>query len=118
MKNKLLKVWRFLLPFFFVFFLIHLLKDITQDILMIKTPLDIFGDAKEDLSFLSPAFQKIYLYGLGSLSFITEVFILYAIPTVLRKKENKISELEKWLIASIVFLAIFFIIATLLDPRF
>ena len=118
MKNKLFKLWRFLLPFLFVFFLIHFLKDITQDILVIKTPLDIFGDAKEDLSFLSSYFQNIYLYGFGGLSFLAEAFILYAIPTILKRRENKISKLEKWLVASVIFLIIFFVTAILLDPKF
>lgn len=111
MKARLFRLWRFLLPFFFIFFLIHFLKDITQDILVIRTPLDILGDVKEDLSFLPPISQKIYLYGLRGLSFITEAFILYTIPVVWKKKEARISMLEKWLIAAVLYLFLFFAIA-------
>lgn len=117
-RKIIFKTWRFLLLPLFIFFLVHFIKDITQDILVIKTPLDIFGDAKEDLSFLPSTLQKIYLYGLGGLSFVAETFILYAIPTILRRRESNISRLEKWLMISIAFLFIFFATAILLDPRF
>ena len=90
MKNKLFRIWRFLLPFLFIFFLIHFLKDITQDILRINTPLNIFGDIKENLSFLPSSLQNVYLYGLGGLSFIAEAFILYAIPTILKRKDGSV----------------------------
>jgi len=115
-KKKLFKIWRFILPFLFIFFLIHFLKDITQDILKITTPLDIFGDAKEDLSFLSPTLQNIFLYGLGGLSFLAEIFLLISIPVVLKRK--KFSKLEKVVFITIVLLVLFFIICTLLDPRY
>lgn len=115
-KNKLFKIWRLILPFLFIFFVTHFLKDITQDIFRIKTPLDIFGDVKEDLSKLPSTLQYTYLYGLGGLSFLLEAFLLIGIPLVL--KREKFSKLEKVVVVTIVFLLVFFIIATLLDPRY
>ena len=114
--GKLFKVWRFVLPFLLLFVLIHFLKDITQDILKIQTPLDIFGDVKEDLSSLSPTDQNLYLYGLGGLSFIAEAFLLISIPILFRRKQ--ISRLEKYVFVVSFFLLIFFLVATFLDPRY
>lgn len=114
--GKLFKIWRFVLSFLFLFVLIHFLKDITQDILKIKTPLDIFGDVKEDLSGLPTVAQSLYFYGLGSLSFLAEGFLLVSIPIVLKRK--KFSKLEKYVVIAIVFLFVFFLIATMLDPRY
>jgi len=114
--TKLFKKWRFFLPFLFLFVLIHFLKDITQDFLKIQTPLDIFGDVIEDLSNLPTVAQKLYLYGLGGLSFIAEAFLLISIPIVWKRK--KFSKLEKYVVIAIVFLFIFFLIATILDPRY
>lgn len=116
MLNKKLKIWRLVLRFIFVFVVIHLLKDITQDILKIPTPLDLLGDAKEDLSFLPKTFQFVYLYGFGGLSIIAEIFLLITIPKVLKRKE--FSGLEKWILIAVMFLVLFFIMATFLDPRF
>lgn len=103
------------LYFIYAFVVLHFLKDITQDILRISTPLDIFGDIKEDLSSLPVAFQNIYLYGLGGFSIITEIVLIFTIPKVW--KENKLSRLGKIVIFLIAYLAIFFITATLLDSK-
>lgn len=111
-----IRVWKTVLPFIFIFILIHFLKDLTQDILKISTPLDSLGDAKEDLSLLPKSFQNLYLYGLGGFSIIAEVFLLIAIPRVWKKKE--FTKLDKWILAAVVFLITFFITATLLDPRY
>lgn len=92
------------------------MKDITQDVLKIQTPLDVFGDAKEDLSGLPIIAQSLYLYGLGGLSFITEAFLLVSIPIVWKRK--RFSRLEKYVVMAIVFLLLFFLVATILDPRY
>jgi membrane-associated protease RseP (regulator of RpoE activity) len=114
--KKLFRVWRIFLPILFFFVSIHFLKDITQDILRIQTPLDIFGDAKEDLSSLSTTSQNLYLYGLGGLSFLAEAFLLISIP-IIRKRKN-FSELEKVVVIATGFLLLFFLIAITLDPRY
>src|SRR3989344_5503790 len=97
MKIKQIKsvfnIWRLLLPFLYIFILVHFLKDITQDILKISTPLDLFGDVKEDISFLSKPLQIIFYYGLGGLSFVIEAFLLIAIPKIIRRRQ--VSFLEK-----------------------
>jgi len=114
--GKLLKAWRYFLPILFLFVLVHFAKDITQDILKISTPLDIFGDAKEDLSGLSTITKNLYLYGLGGLSFIVEIFLLVSIPVVLKRK--RYTKLEKYVTIATIFLLLFFVVATILDPRF
>ena len=116
MKDKLLRYWQILLYPIYIFIVIHFLKDVAQDILRISTPLDIFGDAREDLSFLPVSLQNVYLYGLGGISFLAEIVLLFAIPKVW--KEDKLSRLGKTVIFLVLFLTIFFIIATLLDPRY
>jgi hypothetical protein len=114
-RKKLFRLWRFLLPLLFVFFLIHFLKDITQDILKVATPLDLLGDAKEDLSSFSPFFRRVF-YILGVGSFAGELFLLISIPIVLKRKT--FSRLELVVLIVIILILLFFLWATLLDPRF
>lgn len=98
------------------FITIHFLKDITQDILRIPTFLDTFGDIVENLSWLPRWGQQVYLYGLGGISFIAEVILIYTVPFVVF---NKGSETKYRLIKYCIFyLLTFFAIAILLDPRF
>jgi len=86
-----------------------------QDILRISTFLDLFGNAKEDLSIFPVFFQHIFtLLGYGS--FIAEIFILISIPFVIKKES--ISKLEVGLITVVILLLIYFLSAVLLDPRF
>lgn len=114
--RRLFKIWRFFLPLLFLFVLIHFLKDITQDILGIKTPLDIFGDVKEDVSRFTVVEQNLYLYGLGGLSFLAEAFLLISIPIVWKRKVY--SRLEKYVVFTIFSLLLYFLIAIMLDPRY
>lgn len=115
-KNKLLKIWQKFLIVVFVFVIVHFAKDITQDILRISTPLDIFDDVKEDLSFLPSSLQNIYLYGLGGLSFLAELILILTIPGVW--SEEKVSKKGKLVMFLLLFLLTFFISAILLDPRY
>lgn len=119
MKIKQIKsvfdIWRLLLPFLYVFILVHFLKDITQDILKIPTFLDLFGDVKEDLSPFPVFAQNLFMF-LGVGSFVAEVFLLISIPIVLKRKESAF--LEKVVLVVILALLLFFLVATLLDPRF
>lgn len=115
MEAKAFMIWRKLLPFVFIFVLVHFLKDVTQDILKIPTPLDYLGDVKEDLSSFPVIAQNLFmLLGIGS--FVAEAFILVAIPVVIRKKE--IILLEKVVCIVLIALILFFLVATFLDPRF
>lgn len=113
--NISFKTGRKYLPFLFIFVLIHFLKDITQDILKIATPLDFFGDVKEDLSIFPLFIQYLFVF-LGFTSFIAEAFLLIAIPVVIRKK--KITTLERIIWVVVIFLIFYFLIVTFLDPRF
>jgi hypothetical protein len=110
------KIWRFLLPIIFIFILIHFLKDITQDILKISTPLDMLGDVVENLSGFSYLGKNIYIYGFGYFSFLVEIFLLFSIPVVLRRKS--LSKLEKFAIFAFIYLAIYFSVAICLDPKY
>src|SRR3990167_6058668 len=110
---QIIRIWKNILPFVFIIIFVHLLKDITQDILKIGTPLDLLGDAREDLTLWSRPFQMAYLYGLGGLSIIAEVFLLFSIPKVW--KDTKFNKLDTYILAILVLLILFFITAILLD---
>jgi hypothetical protein len=99
-----------------VFITIHFFKDITQDILRVPTFLDTFGDVVENLSWLPIWGQQMYLYGLGGISFIAEVILIYTIPFAVFKKSTLTK--NRLIKFCICYLLIFFLIAVLLDPRF
>jgi len=109
------KILKIPLAFILIFVVIHFLKDITQDILKVPTILDIFGNANEDLSRLLKAIQVIFTV-FGYLSFFIEIFLIMAIPLVLGKNRHLKLEKAVWMIT--VLLVLFFVIATLLDPRY
>src|SRR3989338_1323428 len=109
------KVSKKLLFCVFIFVVIHFLKDITQDILKVPTILDIFGNANEDLSRFPRAIQVIFTV-FGYLSFFAEIFLIVAIPLVLGKNRHLKLEKAVWVVT--VLLVLFFITATLLDPRY
>lgn len=113
-KITTFKVWRKLLPILYVFVLVHFLKDVTQDILKISTPLDFLGDIKEDLSSF-PVFVQSLLLLLGIGSFVAEVFLLVSIPFVMKKKI--ITSLEKIIWTVSVALLFYFLMVIFLDPR-
>jgi hypothetical protein len=94
---------------------IHFLKDITQDFLKVSSPLDTFGNITENLTWLPRWGQDIYLYGLGGLSVIAEVILMYTIPFVIFDKGTQIK--YKLIKCCFIYLFIFFAIAILLDPR-
>lgn len=109
MKKKFLAVLWFIV-------LIHFLKDLTQDVLQISTKLDTFGDIKEYLDWLPAWAQNIYLYVFGGLSILAELTLLITIPIFLVRKETKLT--YRLILYSFWYLVIFFLTATLLDPRF
>ena len=76
----------------------------------------IFGDVKEDLSWLPTNIRSMYLYGLGGLSFLAEGFLLISIPFVW--KRQSFLKLEKYIVMTTVFLLLFFIMAIMLDPKY
>jgi len=114
MKLDKFQLWRKILPFLYVFVVVHFLKDVTQDILKISTPLDLLGNIQEDLSQLPEIVQRLF-FGVGVGSFIAEIFLLIAIPVVIKRKE--ITPLEKGVIFVFLSLVIYFAVAALLDPR-
>lgn len=110
-----LQAWRTFLVLVWVVTLLHFLKDITQDILKIATPLDLMGDIQEDVSRL-PVGIRWLVYGAGVGSFFAENFLLIAIPKVLR--QNGLTRLEWWIKVVLTFMLIYFPVVLLLDPRF
>jgi len=111
MKNKLLNL---ILIIIFTFFFIHFLKDITQDILKIKTPLDYLGNVNEDLSSFS-SLIKILFNITAYLSFIGEAILILIIPIYLFYKKKKYLLKSIWIITSLIM--IYFLIAIFLDPK-
>ena len=95
--------------------ILHFLKDITQDILRIPTPLDLLGDVREDLS-LFPGYVQLVFVVIGITSFIIEGFLLITIPYVLRTRV--ITKLEKIVIITLIGLGVYFLMVTMFDPRF
>ncbi|MBI5122465.1 DUF192 domain-containing protein [Candidatus Roizmanbacteria bacterium] len=103
MKNKLINLF---LVIIFIIFFVHLLKDITQDILKIKTPLDYIGDLKEVFSSFSKQVLIIY-YIFGILSILGEVFLVILIPLLLFKKRKN---LLKPILIITAFLIVYFLV--------
>lgn len=93
---------------------IHLVKDITQDIMQIPTLLDNFGDIREDLSGFSSIAQQIF-FGVAVLSVIGEIFLVVTIPLALKRSPSKLD--RSILFVTLAILAFFFY-CFLLDPRF
>ncbi len=115
-KNQQMNKKNTFLAILWIVILIHFLKDITQDLLQIKSVLDVFGDAKENLTWLPVWAQSIYLYVFGGLSILAEITLLITIPiSLFRKETNLTSKLIRY---SFWYLLIFFSVAILLDPRF
>ncbi len=110
MRNKLLN---FILLIIFTFFFIHFLKDITQDILKIKTPLDYLGNVNEDLSLFSPFIKNVFSVT-AYLSFIGEALLIIVIPLHFFSKKRSYL-LTIWIISILIF--IYFLIAIFLDPK-
>jgi len=108
MKNKLLN---FILIIIFIIFFTHLLKNITQDILKIKTPLDYIGDLKEVLSSFSKQVLVIY-YIFGALSILGEIFLVILIPLLLFKKRKSL--LKPILIITALLIAYFLVVYSML----
>ncbi len=108
MKNKLLN---FILIFVFIIFFTHLLKDITQDILKIKTPFDYIGDLKEVFSSFSKQVLIIY-YIFGVLSILGEIFLVILIPLLLFKKRKNL--LKPILIITVLLITYFLVIYSML----
>lgn len=115
MKNRIFYWWRKILPVFWVFVLIHFLKDITQDLLKISTPLDLLGDVKENFQGLPGWLQTVYL-GIGISSLIAEIFILVSAPIMIRRRV--FSNLERWVLIVLIALLAYFLMAVQLDPRY
>ncbi|MBI5414397.1 hypothetical protein HZA38_02685 [Candidatus Peregrinibacteria bacterium] len=89
------------------------MKDITQDILRIPTPLNSLGNIQEDFSQF-PNWFEWFFFLLGTVSFLVEIFIIIAIPLILIKKKT---DFIKYIVGSVCFLILYFLCAALFDPK-
>ena len=113
--SKYFRLWQTFLVPIYVFVVFHFLKDITQDLLGIATPLDFFGDVTEDISRFSVILTWFYHWFMVN-TFFLEFFLLLYVPSAWRRKS--FSRLDLYLAGAIVYLFIAFTTAILLDPRF
>ncbi len=112
MKNKFINI---VLIIILIFFFTHFLKDVTQDILKIKTPLDYLGNVNEDLSLFNPFIKNLFNIT-AYLSFIGEFFLIITIPIYLFC--NKKNYLLKYIWIIIASILMYFLVAIFLDPKF
>jgi hypothetical protein len=106
---------RVLLIFAWLVICVHFLKDVTQDILQIPTALDILGNVEEKVDHLLFMIQFfIYIAGVGS--FLSEIFLLVAIPIVLRGRGS--TKLARLTSTTLVCLIVYFAVIVFFDPRF
>jgi len=114
-NSKYFRLWKvFLIPVF-AFVVIHFLKDIIQDLLGISTILDVFGDAREDLSRFSEPFIWFYHWFMVNTIFL-EIFLLIYVPKTWRRKSFTREDIA--VLSAIVYLIIAFTSSILLDPRY
>ena len=98
----------------FLFVSVHFVKDITQDILGISTPLDFLGNINEDLTILSPWQRALYLPAIIGTFFIEAIIVFVILHSRFNPSTNKF-HLITYLF---LYLVIMFITAFFLDPRF
>lgn len=110
----LTRLWKFLLPFLFIFILVHLLKDITQDIFKVPTLLDRLGDIKEDVSGFPVVIQRGFTF-LAFASFFGEAVLLMIIPKAYGNVS--FSRWDKMAISVVLFLGAYFLLCILFDPN-
>ncbi|GEM_PF-6964985 len=103
---------RFFLPTLWIVVFLHLLKDITQDLLGVKTPLDLLGNIQEDLSSFSLP-QKVFVYILHAVALYLQLLILLIVPAYLKtgSKNHQII-----LLLSFSFLTLYLLFLVQLDP--
>jgi len=113
--KDLTKISRLTLIIVLLFVTLHFLKDITQDVLKIPTFLDLLGNVNEDISGF-PRYIQLIFTGIGYTSFLVEIFLIISITFLLKGARN--TNLEKSVWIAITSLIWYFVIVSLLDPRF
>jgi hypothetical protein len=99
----------------YVAVLIHFIKDITQDIFRISSPMDKFGNIEENISFLPVFLQKAYFYGLGGLSFLAEILLLVYLPKIIIERSTRT---DRMIVRySFLYLCLFLLLCAVLDPK-
>ncbi len=110
-----LKFKRTIFQLVFILVCVHFLKDLTQDILKIPTILDLLGNVNEEISGFPLILQATFI-GLSYASYIAEIFLIGAIPLVLRNREYAVLEKVVWI--TTFLLIVYFVTVISLDPRF
>jgi len=106
------KIRKLIIWIILIFTTLHLIKDITQDILNIPTFLDYFGNIQEDLSRQAPIIAAIF-YFFAYLSFIVEMIIIILGLRYTIKMDKMTFKIIMMLFCALIT---FFIICTLFDP--
>jgi len=110
-SKKALLAWKIILVPVFIFFCLHFLKDITQDILRMPTFLDKMGDLRENVSSLSEWLLWLYHWAWVN-AFLLEAVI---ITLILKKwKQASFTKLDILIIGSLLYQFIMFLIALFL----
>ncbi|OGY40793.1 MAG: hypothetical protein A2570_01620 [Candidatus Brennerbacteria bacterium RIFOXYD1_FULL_41_16] len=86
MRKTLFKIWKVLLVPVSILFLIHFLKDITQDVLRISSFLDVLGDIKEDLSGLKQ-WQLAIFYWAWVNQFLLQPVLAFLVLKILKNRD-------------------------------
>lgn len=90
----------------------HFLKDITQDILGIATPLDNLGDIQEKISQFPMWFEWFWHWAMVN-TFIGELVVIILLPKYIFKS---ISKTEKYIIIGfLIYIPLMFLWAYLLS---
>ncbi|MEI7578674.1 MAG: hypothetical protein WCJ58_01385 [bacterium] len=103
---------KYIATFLFIIILIHFLKDITQDILGIATPLDALGDIQENITQFPTWLAWLWYWAMVN-TFFGEFILILLIPKYLF---NTIGRTEKFLIVGLlVYIPIMFLCAYFLS---
>lgn len=93
-------------------FLIHLFKDITQDLLGVKTALDNLGNIEEDISNFPLWLEYLYHWAMIN-TVIGELILSFLIPKYVFKTINSFE--KRLIIGSLIYIPMMFFIAFLLS---
>lgn len=111
MKN-LFRLWQSLSIPIFILALVHLLKDITQDVLQIATFLDKLGNINENLSNFSEPLLWFYHWAMVNTYFM-ELFIVLTVLQVWRRKA--FTTIDYLNTGFVLYITVMFTIALLLQ---
>jgi len=108
-KNQLIKI---LLLLAWIIVVVHLIKDITQDLLGISSVLDNLGNIEEDTSSFPLWLEYLYHWAMIN-TVIGEAILIYLIPKYIFKSVTKLERIL--IIVFLIYIPFMFFIAYLLS---